>query len=356
MGNSAVAQILQAMQQAEQDFARKQQYGLQREQLGIQRGDAARREEQAKLDREQVLSAIYGRTAKGGKVSVAGQEVEIPGLEAQSEMETTLAGKRAKATMQGQLEAQLEFADKAAQKQLAELDAKLKAAGIQPGTPEYAKELRRQLGLERVKMKIGDLEVELSPEKAADIASRQEAARIAGQTRITVAGINQQGKGSLSPAQETQLAEIRKNEQAFTDLLFGNAGRGIIGIEQIKDQMGFFSRRRKAGGLATGMTVDKNFTKFSVDLNRLRNALLKVRSGSAVTDQELRRIANELPTLDMIRSDSYETIKTKLEQGLTDIKAALEIYEKSFAPSGTTIDITRPSPEVWNFNDAGRPI
>jgi hypothetical protein len=267
--------------------------------------------------------------------------VNIPGLEAASEIEAAAAGKIQGARTKAELETQFEFLDKAAQKKLAELDAQLKAAGVQPGTPEYSQHLKRALGFETVKVKIGGQEFDLSPKDAAQVAARLEAAKIAGQTRVTVAGMRTGAKGGLSPAQETALAGMKELEKNFTDIqtLF----------EAAKDKVGPLMGRSREILRSQGIKVDKNFNELAVSVARLRNKILKIRSGSAVTDNELRRIAMELPDT----SNSEQDFRIKLEQGLADLQSAIQIFTETAGASsrqGQTviIDSNRKFDDLWD--------
>lgn len=159
--------VLAAIAQAERDFAQQEE---------IRRGRSAEKRalSQDELNRQNVLAQLYGKTAKGGQVSVDGQQVDIPGLEAQTAMETAAAQKKAEATARGQFNVQLEFADKLDERIIAKVKSKLEAVGLRPDSPEYNRRLSQQLGLpEEIEVELNGQKVKLPVKEAVDLQQKK---------------------------------------------------------------------------------------------------------------------------------------------------------------------------------------
>ena len=326
--NAPINDIMQAIQAADAQFARMQQQKMSMGQLALGQ------QQESRLGKSQELQDLLNRaktlseTEAGGEIEIPGLgKIPVPGIARRGELSAAQAEKTAAATTKGQLGEQLDLTDKLNEKVVKQAEAKLKAIGITPGMKDYNSALAKELGIpEQVETTIGGRTFKLTVQEAAKIAAQLESARLQGQNRITIENMRQAGKGQLSPAQETALSEMKKSADDFDQV--------TKLLEPAKSQLGYFTRRKQAGQLAAGGEAKKEFLNLSIAINRLRNKLLKVRSGAAVTDQEMRRIANELPNLGMLRSDSYDTIKAKLESGLADVQRAIEIFQQTAAPGG----------------------
>lgn len=336
--NTAVQRIIQAFQAGDaarqadiENRLRQQQIEAAIESLRQSRELFPFLRQQAQFGALGERAGLLGATEQGGALDTGDLglgQLQIPGIARTAEIGVETAGKRAKAITAGEIAAKREAFNAIQQDEIDAAAKRLEAAGIKPDNPLHDKLQARLLGIPEVvdlgaATGIKELEgVTGTAKEFLDYKKTIEAAKIRGQTSITVAGLRGgRSGGGLSPAQETALADMRILRNEFQS--------SLDNLEQVKGSLGPFRSRLKAIGLSTGTSTDPTFTRFFVQINQLRNKLLKVRSGSAVTDNELRRIATELPTLGVLQSDDLETIRIKLEQGLADLDAALQIFEET---------------------------
>ena len=160
-------------------------------------------------------------------------------------------------------------------------------------------------------------------QKALDAAEKRFQAGLAASDARQLRGFEHQLKlmkerQTVGPAQRTAVAEMR----ALRDVDFANVERTF---EQAKDIIGPVASRGRTLATSAGLEVDPRFLNLKAAVAGLRNKLLKVRSGAAVTDQELRRISTEeLPN----ENDTAQNFAIKLETALTSLRQTITIFEE----------------------------
>ena len=305
--------ILQAIAQAERDFA--QQQGL-----GIERSREKRAVSQDELNRQATLAQLLGKTKTGGQVQVSGQQVDIPGLEAQAEIETTAAQKKAEATTRGQFNVQLEFADKLNERAITQVKQKLEAVGIKSDHPEYNRLLSKQLGIpEEIEVEMNGQKVKISVKDAVDLqqkkldydraiavadksaAARIRAAEIGAESRekIATSRLPQKAKDSIAKL-DTALEVMQKIESTVQDKFVGGlltGGKELLG------------RVRTMTGTATPEEAE-----FRTLVTQTLNEEISRLSGAAVSAQEFIRMKQGLPNLGMSPVEFRAAVKNTMER------------------------------------------
>jgi len=324
-----IENLLNQLEQRRQLFPgqlRGQELGLQGAEFGIQES----------------LANILSKTTGGGQITLPGQEepLDIEGLTGQRQAQVSQAGAVAEAQTAGQLKAQIDAFNKVDENEVAKIKARLHEVGIEPGDPRYSATLSAAFKLPQtiplsaidpdMAKELG-VDIPIDLEKALDRKARIKQAQVAGQARITVAGMR--GTGGLSPAQETAVADMNTG---LSEL------RGIQDIfSKAKSKLGPIAGRSREMLRGQGVAVDKDFNLLAVKVAQFRNKLLKIRSGAAVTDNELRRIAEELPNV----SDSPQDFEIKLRAAMEDLERAISNLQQSSGGAGSSV-IVQPS----NYN------
>lgn len=151
------------------------------------------------------------------------------------------------------------------------------------------------------------------------------------------------GRQASSQAHSSLMQNERLTQQERLNLgaktvplreLEGQIGDVLGAFEAAADEVSptgsaFGSLQMKAGGLLGDPSP--TFAKLSTQLAQLKNAMLKIRSGSAVVDQEFRRIGNELPVLGggenaRMFGDNSDVFRDKLELAAADVQRTIALW------------------------------
>ncbi len=337
--NESVQRILRAFALGESmRRSREQSQTEELERQQIQQG-IQQRGELFPLQQQSALAELLGQTEEGGTIP----QGTILGQRGRRTQQLELEGQLAQRKRAGELAAETEAFAKLSDQAIEQAKKKVDALGLPEDDPRRAKLMASALGLPE-QVRLGSLSKSLGveiPEELADTyvesdkalqaITRVRQSQISGQTRVTVAGMRGGGGKGLSPAQETALAEMLTLDRDAQEIerLYG-AAKGMLGPIQGRG-------RELARG--QGIEVNKDFNQLAVSVARFKNKLLKIRSGAAVTDNEMRRIAQELPNV----TDSPQDFEIKLQQALGDIRAAIEIFEQTAGTGSgqTTVVVPR---------------
>lgn len=151
------------------------------------------------------------------------------------------------------------------------------------------------------------------------------------------------GRQASSQAHSSLMQNERLSQQERLNLgaktvplreLEGQIGDVLGAFEAASDEVGTTSSaigslQMKTGGLLGAPS--ETFSALSTQLAQLKNQLLKIRSGSAVVDQEFRRIGNELPVLGGGENarwfgDNADVFRQKLELAASDVQRTIALW------------------------------
>ena len=330
--------IMAAIAQAEHDFAQQQQ-------LGLSRSREKRAASQDELQRQATLAGLYGHTAKGGNVSIDGQDIAIPGLEGAADISAQAAQKTAEARTRGELNVQLEFADKLNERTITQAKAKLDALGLKDDSPEYNSRLAQALGVpEMIEVELNGQKARISVKDAVDLQQKKmdydralSVANIGAQSRVKAAEIGAQsrenvaaGRGQNLPAKvkdtisklDTSLEVMHNIENTAKDEWIGGL---MTGGQELKGRLRTMTGKASPEEAQFRTLVTQTLNE---EINRI--------SGAAVSSQEFIRLKAGLPNLSMSPVEFRAAVKNTINRLESLKKNTLKQYEP--APQGDGID------------------
>ncbi len=311
MAGGSPEQRRMLLERQERDYARARQSQLDARQLRLDQAAQQERARQAALEQQaaeradaQLRSELFRRSMEGGPVTYQGQTVVQPGAKAMAQLEQE--------TIRAREDAQ---ADARIRQDLNRITAELIGAGYKPGTPEFQNQFAVKIGITGKEPMVdageflGDPRlrgVKMPVSKVLNARMQQQ--------RINIS-LNNQDRFS-----NDQTKAIQEMMATLDDML---SVRDIF--QQAKKLIGPALGRARDWFYTLGFDVDDRFAMLDSEVNTLRNTLLKTRSGAAVTDQELRRIARELPYV----TDSASNFAIKLDRAIRRMNAVIDVHMKT---------------------------